>query len=138
MDEINKEIERIDRENAWEETDEVVKINLSGALDKIIPVRLSAEAWAQLRQEANSLGVGPTTLARMWLLERLKAGEHKQFGAVNPPVYGQSQCLDYMIPAIAFNDYCKNINIEKLDYSLFSEWVKLINKTRDHAASAKT
>jgi len=41
-------------------------------LDKVIPVRLSADKWEELRREARELGVGPTTLARMWLLERLR------------------------------------------------------------------
>ena len=37
-----------------------------------IPVRLSAEKWEELRKEARELGIGPTTLARMWILERLR------------------------------------------------------------------
>ncbi|MDO8531356.1 MAG: hypothetical protein Q7T26_04180 [Dehalococcoidia bacterium] len=30
-------------------------------LDKVIPVRLSADVWEALRKEARELGVGPTT-----------------------------------------------------------------------------
>ena len=40
--------------------------------DKVIPVRLSADKWEELRKEARELGIGPTTLARMWILERLR------------------------------------------------------------------
>ncbi|MBN1369596.1 MAG: hypothetical protein JW954_05110 [Dehalococcoidaceae bacterium] len=138
MDKLKNEMERIEQGNAWEETDEVVKIKPSSSLDKVIPIRLSTEDWSKLREEASLRGVGPTTLARIWLLEHLKAVEHKQPDTAKPPAYVQSNCLDYVIPAIAFNDYCKNINIEKLDYSLFSQWVDLINKTRDHTTSAKT
>jgi hypothetical protein len=41
-------------------------------LDKIIPVRLPADRWEQMRQEAGELGIGPTTLARVWILDRLR------------------------------------------------------------------
>jgi hypothetical protein len=42
------------------------------SLDKVIPVYLSADKWEQIREEARKLGVGPTTLARMWIFERLR------------------------------------------------------------------
>ena len=54
------------------DTDEVVEIEVKKPLDKVIPVRLSAEKWQQIREEARELGVGPTTLARMWILEKLR------------------------------------------------------------------
>jgi len=38
----------------------------------VIPVRLSTEKWEELREEAKELGTGPTTLARMWILEHLR------------------------------------------------------------------
>ncbi len=41
-------------------------------LDKVIQVHLSSEKWEALRKEASELGVGPTTLARMWIMERLR------------------------------------------------------------------
>jgi hypothetical protein len=72
MAEIDKEIERIEQGDAWEDTDEVVQVEVKKPLDKVIPVRLSAEKWEQLRKEARELGIGPTTLARMWILERLR------------------------------------------------------------------
>jgi hypothetical protein len=73
MADTEKKIAQIeDGENAWEGTDEVVPIEAKKPLDKVIPVRLSAEKWEQIREEARELGVGPSTLARMWILEHLR------------------------------------------------------------------
>lgn len=72
MSDVDKEIERIEQGNAWEETDEVVELEVKKPLDKVIPIRLSSEKWEELRKEARELGIGPTTLARMWILERLR------------------------------------------------------------------
>lgn len=72
MGDLNSEIERIGQGPAWNETDEVVDVQVRAPLDKVIPVRLSAEKWEELRKEARELGIGPTTLARMWILERLR------------------------------------------------------------------
>jgi hypothetical protein len=72
MADTERAIEKIEQGNAWEETDEVVHLEVKRPLDKVIPVRLSADKWDQMRAEARELGVGPTTLARMWILERLR------------------------------------------------------------------
>jgi DNA-directed RNA polymerase specialized sigma24 family protein len=72
MANLNKELERIEQGKAWEESDEVVQLDVKKPLDKVIPIRLPAADWAKLREEARELGIGPTTLARMWLLERLR------------------------------------------------------------------
>jgi hypothetical protein len=72
MADLDKEIERIEQGSAWDESDEVIQAEVKKPLDKVIPVRLSAEKWAELRKEAQELGIGPTTLARMWILERLR------------------------------------------------------------------
>lgn len=72
MGDIDKAVEKIERGNAWEETDEVVHVEVKKPLDRVIPVRLPSDKWEELRQEARELGVGPTTLARMWILERLR------------------------------------------------------------------
>ncbi len=72
MSDLDKEIERIERGDAWHGSDEVVQVEVKKPLDKVIPVRLSADKWEELRKEARELGIGPTTLARMWLLERLR------------------------------------------------------------------
>jgi hypothetical protein len=77
MTDIEREIQRIDTEDAWEETDEVVEIEVKRPLDKVIPIRLPSDKWEILRREARELGVGPTTLARMWLLERLRNTDYQ-------------------------------------------------------------
>jgi len=70
--EIEREIRRIEEGEAWDETDEVVEVEVKRPLDKVIPVRLPSDTWEELRREARDLGVGPTTLARMWILEKLR------------------------------------------------------------------
>ena len=72
MTDLDKEIQRIEQGDAWDESDEIVQVEVKKPLDKVIPVRLSAEKWEELRKEARELGIGPTTLARMWILERLR------------------------------------------------------------------
>jgi len=72
MGEIDKAVEKIEQGNAWEENDEVVQVEVKKPLDKVIPVRLPSDKWEQIREEARELGVGPTTLARMWILKRLR------------------------------------------------------------------
>ena len=72
MADIDKAIKKIEAGNAWDEGDEVVQVEVKKPLDRVIPVRLSADKWEEIRREARELGVGPTTLARMWLLERLR------------------------------------------------------------------
>ena len=72
MADIDKAIKKIEQGNAWDESDEVVQVEMKKPLDRVIPVRLSADKWEEMRREARELGIGPTTLARMWLLERLR------------------------------------------------------------------
>jgi len=59
-------------EKVWSDRDQILDIEVKKPLDKVIPVRLTSETWTRLRREATELGVGPTTLARMWILERLR------------------------------------------------------------------
>jgi len=54
-----------------EEIGERVEVQVKQPLDKIVPIRLSADHWAELYRYAHELGIGPTTLARMWILEKL-------------------------------------------------------------------
>ncbi len=72
MRDIEGELQKIEEGEAWEETDEVVEVEVKRPLDKVIPVRLPSKTWEELRREAHELGVGPTTLARMWILEKLR------------------------------------------------------------------
>ena len=73
MPDIQREIAKIEEGDAWRQDDEVVHIEVKRPLDKVIPVRLPSDVWEELRREARTLGVGPTTLARMWILEKLRA-----------------------------------------------------------------
>ena len=72
MSKIDEELARIEAGDAWDDGDEVVEVEIKRPLDKVIPVRLPSAKWEELRREAQELGIGPTTLARMWLLERLR------------------------------------------------------------------
>ena len=58
--------------DTWEESDEVVQIEVRKPLKMVISVRLSVEKWEELHKVAEELGIGPITLARMWILERLQ------------------------------------------------------------------
>ena len=77
---LDQEIQRIEQGDAWDESDEVVQVEIKKPLDKVIPVRLSAEKWEELRKEARELGIGPTTLARMWILDRLRLRQSTRTG----------------------------------------------------------
>lgn len=72
MNDIERQVKQLEEGEAWEETDEVVEIDVKQPLDKVIPVRMPSEKWEELRREARELGVGPSTLARMWILEKLR------------------------------------------------------------------
>lgn len=69
---VDEEVQRIELGEAWKDTDEVIEVEVQRPLDKVIPVRLPSAKWEELRTEARQLGVGPTTLARMWILEKLR------------------------------------------------------------------
>jgi hypothetical protein len=71
MKEVQKDVERIEKGEAWEASEEVVQLKVKRPLEKVVPIRLQAEHWEELRKIAGELGVGPTTLARMWIIERL-------------------------------------------------------------------
>lgn len=65
-------VQRLEEGEAWEDDDQVVHLEVKRPLDKVVPVRLPSDKWEALRREAKELGIGPTTLARMWILERLR------------------------------------------------------------------
>ena len=52
-----------------------VEVKFSKHLSKTIQVRIAPDVHAQLEEEANRVGVGTSTLARMWILERLRGAE---------------------------------------------------------------
>ena len=72
MADLDRTIEGIEKNDAWNDSDEVVQLKVKKPLDKVIPIRLSADKWEEIRQEARELGVGPTTLVRMWVLDHLR------------------------------------------------------------------
>ena len=57
-----------DYELEWES----VKVRLAKNLSQGITIRFSPSTLAQLPQTAHHQGVAPTTLARIWVLERLR------------------------------------------------------------------
>ena len=82
MNGIDAAIERYDAGDTWHEDEAVVQLEAHPPLDKIMPVRLTDWQWQALRARARGLGVGPSTLARMWLLERL--GSDVESGTAGP------------------------------------------------------
>ncbi len=73
MQDIEREMAKLEGRDTWRDNDEVVDLDVQRPLDKVIPVRLPSEAWEDLRREARELGIGPTTLSRMWILEKLRS-----------------------------------------------------------------
>ncbi|MBM2827035.1 MAG: hypothetical protein HW403_1099 [Dehalococcoidia bacterium] len=55
----------------WDEF-KPVKVRFAKNLSEGITIRLDTVSLAQLRSLAHEKGIGPTTLMRMWILERLK------------------------------------------------------------------
>lgn len=43
-----------------------------------LTIRFQPEDIQRLKEKANHLGIGPTTLARMWILEHLREDQHTQ------------------------------------------------------------
>lgn len=57
----------------FEDEFERTKVRFATNLSQGITVRFTAETLETLRATAQKKGVGPTTLARIWILERLEA-----------------------------------------------------------------
>jgi hypothetical protein len=72
---LEQEIDRIDAGGeTWENSAPAEEpIRVKRPLDTILRVRFSAEQFRNLDRLAEETGVGPSTLVRMWVLERLKA-----------------------------------------------------------------
>lgn len=80
------------KELVEEEIGEPVDVEVKQPLEKIVPIRLSADHWAELYRYAHELGIGPTTLARMWILEKLSL-----IRAAVPAAYASR--VAYMFPS---------------------------------------
>jgi CopG antitoxin of type II toxin-antitoxin system len=50
-----------------------VKVRFAKNLSQPLSIRLDPKTLEELRQQAHEKGIGPTTLARMWILERLRS-----------------------------------------------------------------
>jgi hypothetical protein len=61
-------------------------------LEKVVPIRMTDDQWRVLAREAEELGLRPTTLMRMWVLERLRAAERAHRGG-DPSVAGGAQAV---------------------------------------------
>ena len=53
-----------------------VRMRLANNLSEGITIRLDPETLVVLRTVAKKKGIGPTTLARLWIKERLQGTEH--------------------------------------------------------------
>ena len=70
-----REVARIDAgESLWDESVPIEEpLEFKQPLGKVVSMRLTDAQWKALYAEAKELGVGPTTLARMWILKELRA-----------------------------------------------------------------
>ena len=59
----------------YEEEFKPVKVRFAKNLSQGITIRLDPETLMTLRSYAKEKGIGPTTLARMWILEHLREQE---------------------------------------------------------------
>jgi hypothetical protein len=62
----------------YEDDLEEVSVEFSHPLNHTLAVRLDAASISRLARIARSKGIGPSTLARMWLLERLDAEQSSE------------------------------------------------------------
>ncbi len=49
-----------------------IKVRFAKKLSEGITIRLDSETLSELRSQAQKKGIGPTTLARMWVIEQLR------------------------------------------------------------------
>lgn len=71
---MRKEIERLEAGgDSWEASTPVEEpVRVKQPLDKVLQVRLSEDQWQALRRRAHGMGIGPATLMRMWVVEKLR------------------------------------------------------------------
>jgi hypothetical protein len=56
----------------FEDEFKTVKVRMAKNLSEGLTIRLDKDTLEQLRTQAHEKGIGPTTLARMWILEHLR------------------------------------------------------------------
>lgn len=59
----------------YEDEFKPVRVRFAKNLSEGITIRFDAKTLADLRARAHEKGIGPTTLARMWIMERLREAE---------------------------------------------------------------
>ena len=155
MTDIGKAVEKIERGNAWNESDEIVQTEVKRPLDKVVPVRLPAADWAKLRKEARELGIGPTTLARMWILERLRLQSispqdaFKFFRFLVPSIFRESllspltpretEILKYVAQGCPSKQIAENIGVsEETVKRCLAEILRKLNVEREHVSREST
>ncbi len=57
---------------------EPVKVRFAKNLSQGVTIRLDPETLSELRTRAHGKGIGPTTLARMWILEHLEELKNRE------------------------------------------------------------
>lgn len=75
-----------------------VKIEFSKPLGHILGVRLDAKTIDQLNRKGQEVGVGASTLARMWIMEKLKSLEKKSTHGFKPLKQPTSRAVLHKIP----------------------------------------
>ena len=61
-----------EKDESMQKADNAARIRANRNLYKVLPVRLPTDKWDLIRKEANDLGIGPSTLARIWILDSLR------------------------------------------------------------------
>lgn len=71
---VEEEAEWWDMHDFTDYLDELkpVKVRFAKNLSEGITIRFDEETLGELRRQAQEKGIGPTTLVRMWVLDRLK------------------------------------------------------------------
>lgn len=63
-----------DMADYWDEW-QPVKVRFARNLSEGLTIRLDPETLKEVRTRAKTMGIGPTTLIRMWVLERIRNAE---------------------------------------------------------------
>jgi hypothetical protein len=72
VEDLDRTARRIESGDAWDETVELVELDVRRPLDKVVPIRLSAEQWEELRGQARERGLSSAALMRTWVLDKLR------------------------------------------------------------------
>jgi predicted DNA binding CopG/RHH family protein len=62
----------------YEEEFHPVTVRFSKNLSRAVAIRLDPDTLEAIRKQAYDKGIGPTTLMRMWIMERIQAEQCRQ------------------------------------------------------------